>query len=64
MNLDLKLADGQLEAIPSVLVKERRERVKLAAFNVDFEKVDERVTYVFLKKKTKNNNNKQRREKI
>jgi len=45
VNLDLKLADGYyLEAIPSALVKERRERVKLTAFNVNFENVDERVT--------------------
>jgi len=42
VNLDLKLADGQ--GLPSVLGDERRERVKFAAFNVNFEDVDERVT--------------------
>ena len=42
VNLDLKLADGQV--LPSVLGDERRERVKFAAFDVNFEDVDERVT--------------------
>lgn len=41
MNLDLQLADGQIAL--SVRVDERRERVKLAAFNVNLEDVDERV---------------------
>jgi hypothetical protein len=42
VNLDLKLADGQV--LLSVRRDERRERVKFAAFNVNFEDVDKGVT--------------------
>jgi hypothetical protein len=42
VNLNLKLADGQ--GLQGVLGDERRECVKFAAFDVNFEDVDERVT--------------------
>jgi hypothetical protein len=43
MNLDLKLTDGQ--GFLCVRGDKRRERVKLAAFDVNFEDVDEFVTW-------------------
>ena len=43
MDLDLKLADGQ--GLVGVGAEERREGLKFATLDVNFEDVDESVTY-------------------